>query len=127
MNCLAEERFVELLDRGGLRAGRPEERQHLDACETCRESWASVAAAAEVLVEARPQSVSRLGRIIPLVSAAALLLTIIGVILFRQTCSPVTKPAQDPLKAFVEGTPEEMKDARAALLKMGRKSLQRRA
>ena len=56
MNCLADERFIEILDRGGLDATRPDERVHLESCDGCRDSWASVAAAADVLAESRPKA-----------------------------------------------------------------------
>jgi hypothetical protein len=123
MNCLAEERFVELLDCGGLEATKPEERAHLRTCETCRDSWATVTAAGEILSEAGPRTVVRPTRMIPLAAAAAMLLAIITIILLRETPPPVPKPVQDPLILFQEGTPEEAQGAREALLKRGRKSL----
>jgi hypothetical protein len=123
MNCLAEERFVELLDRGGLEATQPEERAHLESCETCRDCWATVAAAGEILTDARPGTVTRATRMIPFAAAAAMLLAIIGVILLQKTPPPITKAVQDPLVLFQEGTPEEAKGARLALLKSGRKAL----
>jgi hypothetical protein len=123
MNCLAEERFVELLDRGGLEATQPEERAHLDTCETCRDCWATIAAAGEILTDARPRTVTRATRMIPSAAAAAMLLAIIGVILVPKTPAPITKAVQDPLVLFQEGTPEEAKGARLALLKSGRKAL----
>src|SRR6185295_3434335 len=91
MSCLAEERFVELLDQGGLDATKPEEQAHLERCESCRDSWATIAAAGEVLVEARPRSASRESRLIPMIAAAAMLLTIIGVVALKKIPS-TTKP-----------------------------------
>jgi hypothetical protein len=123
MSCLAEERFVDLLDRGGLDAASPEEGDHLRACETCRESWATVAAAGELLAEARPRGAGRAIRILPLAAAAAMLLTIVAVIATRHAPSAVTKPLKDPVALFLEGSPEEVRSAREALLKGGRKSL----
>lgn len=124
MTCFAEERFVELLDRGGLESTRPEERTHLETCAACRESWATVAAAGEILVEARPRrAVARGWRVIPVAIAAAMLLTIVGVIAVRKIASPVTKPMADPITTLLQGSPEESRQARESLLKGGRKSL----
>jgi hypothetical protein len=117
MSCLAEERFVEIQERGGLTATRPDERTHLEACDACRESWAMVAAAGDVLVAARPKGVFK-GRLFPVLVAAAMLLTIVGVIVVRSLPAPVVKP-QDPIVLFLEGKPE----AREALLQQGRKAL----
>jgi len=122
MSCLAEERFVELLDQGGLDATKPEEQAHLETCESCRDSWATIAAAGEVLVEARPRSASRASRLIPMIAAAAMLLTIIGVVALKKIPS-TTKPMQDPLAMFLEGNPEESRRGAEALKKSGRKSL----
>ena len=80
MSCLAEDRFIELLDQGGLEATKPGERAHLESCEACRDSWAGVAAAAEVLADARPRSSGRSARWVPLGAAAAMLLVVLGVI-----------------------------------------------
>lgn len=121
MICLAEARFVEILDQGGLDAARPEERTHLEGCGSCRESWAAVAAAGEVLADARPKAAPR-ARLFPVLVAAAVLLTIIGVIVVRNVPSPVAKP-RDPLVMFLEGNPEEVRSARAAFLKQGRKAV----
>jgi len=123
MSCLAEERFVDLLDRGGLDAASPEEGDHLRVCEACRESWATVAAAGELLAEARPRRAARAARVIPLVAAAAMLLTIVAVIATRHPSSSIPRPVQDPVTLFLEGSPDEVRSAREALLKGGRKSL----
>ena len=124
MSCLAEDRFVELLDQGGLDATNPDEQAHLEACDACREAWATVAAAGEVLAEARPRSTGRAGRWIPLAAAAAMLLAIFGAIATMKTPSPVTTPEKDPLVLFLEGsTGEEVKKGREALLQSGRKAL----
>lgn len=121
MSCLAEERFVEILDRGGLDATRPDERTHLDQCDACRESWASVAAAGELLSSARPKAVAK-GRLFPVLVAAAMLLTIVGVIAVRSIPSPVVSP-KDPVVLLLEGNPEEVRTAREAFLKQGRKAI----
>jgi len=123
MNCLAEERFIELLDAGGLEATKPEERAHLEACEACRDSWGAVAAAGEVLADARPRASGRATRWVPLAAAAAMLLAVLGIIVATKTPSPVQKPMKDPVTLFIEGTPDEMKGASEALLKAGRKAL----
>src|SRR5687768_13075582 len=118
MNCLAEERFVEILDRGGLDAARPEEQTHLESCDTCRDSWATVAVAAEVLADARPKAAR--GRVFPVLVAAAMLLTIVGVIAVRSMpSSPVVQPV-DPIAMLLDGNPDE---ARALLMKQGRKAI----
>ena len=120
MSCLAEERFVEILDRGGLDATRPEEREHLDACDACRESWATVAAAAEILAEARPKAAR--GRLVPVLAAAAMLLAIVGVIVWKSSPPPVEKP-RDPVVLLLEGAPEDVAKAREAILKQGKKAI----
>jgi hypothetical protein len=117
MNCLAEERFIEILDRGGLDATRPDERVHLESCEVCRESWASVAAAADLLAESRPKTAR--GRLIPLLVAAAMLFTIVGVIVWKT--APGVEQPKDPVVVLLQGTPEEVRSAREALLNQGRK------
>lgn len=117
MSCLAEDRFVELLEGGGLDATRPEERVHLEACDACRESWATVAAAGEVLTAARPKSAVK-GRLFPVLVAAAMLLTIVGVIVVR-SIPPRVAEAPDQIALFLEGKPE----ARETLLRAGRKAL----
>ncbi|HLY73148.1 MAG TPA: hypothetical protein VKU80_03445 [Planctomycetota bacterium] len=122
MSCLAEERFVELLDRGGLEASSPEEGAHLRDCQACRESWATVAAAGEVLAQAGTRGAGRLVRAIPLV-AAAMLLAAIAVIVIRHGPSSAETPVKDPLGLILEGSPDEAKGAREALLKSGRKAL----
>jgi hypothetical protein len=119
MNCLADERFIEILDRGGLDATRPDERVHLESCEACRESWASVAAAADVLAESRPKAAR--GRLVPLTVAAAMLFTIVGLIVWKS--APVVVQPKDPVVLLLEGTPEEVRSAREALLKQGRKAI----
>jgi hypothetical protein len=119
MNCLAEERFVEILDGGGLDATRPDERAHLESCENCREAWATVAAAGEILAEARPKSAR--ARLVPVMIAAAMLLTIVGVIVWKSSTA-VEKP-RDPIVMLLEGTPEDVQKAREALLKQGRKAI----
>lgn len=123
MSCLAPERFVELLDRGGLDAVSTEEQAHLQECGPCRDSWATVAAAGEVLTEARPRQIGRMVRLVPLLAAAAVLLTIVGIIVAGRTAPPVKKAMQDPLTQFLQGTPEEAEGARAALLKAGKGAL----
>jgi hypothetical protein len=123
MTCIAEDRLIELLEQGGLEAVRPDEGAHLEACEACRDAWAGVAAAGEVLAEARPRTAGRAARWVPLAAAAATLLTIFGVIASRQTPSPVTTPTKDPITLFIEGSPDEMKAAYETLLKTGRKAL----
>lgn len=121
MTCLADERFVEILDLGGLEATRPEERDHLESCDACRESWASVSSAAAVLTESRPRRAGRLGWF-PLTVAAAVLLAIVGVILLKSAPAVAPKPA-DPIARFLEGKPEEFDQARAELRKRGRPGL----
>lgn len=123
MTCMAPERFVDLLDRGGLDAVSATEQSHLQECDGCRDSWATVAAAGEILTESRPKRVGLAARLIPLISAAAILLTIVGVIAMRTAFVPTTKAMQDPLTLFLEGSPEEVKAARGTLLKSGRKAL----
>ena len=122
MSCLAEERFVELLDQGGLEASSPEEGAHLRDCQACRDSWATVAAAGEVLAQAGIRGTGRLVRAIPLVAAAMLLATI-AVIVIRHAPPSAATPVKDPLRLFLEGSPDEAKSAREALLKSGRKAL----
>ena len=116
MTCLAEERFVEILDRGGLDAGRPDERAHLESCDACRDSWATVAAAAELLAEARPKAAR--GRLLPVMIAAAMLLTIVGVIVWKSATT--LEQAPDPIVLLLEG---DVQKAREALLKQGRKAI----
>ena len=123
MNCLEDERLVELLDLGGLGATRPEERAHLETCDTCRDTWASVAVAGELLTAARPKALARFSRMVPFTAAAAALLAIFGVILLRRTPLPISLPVRDPLVLFTEGTPAESQGARQALLERGRKAL----
>jgi len=123
MSCLAPERFVDLLDRGGLDAVSAEEEAHVQECETCRDRWATIAAAGEVLTEARPMRVGRVFRLVPLLAAAAILLTIVGIISANKIAPPVKSPMTDPLTLFLQGTPDEAKSARAALLKAGRSAL----
>jgi len=122
MSCLAEERFVELLDRGGLDAASPEEGAHLRDCQACRESWGTVAAAGEVLAQTATRGAGRLVRAIPLVAAAMLLATI-AVIVIRHAPSSATTPMKDPLTLFLEGSPDQAKSARESLLKSGRNAL----
>src|SRR5438477_8446801 len=117
MNCLAEERFIDLLDRGGLEAAGIDEEAHLQSCEACRDAWATITAAGEILAEARPRATGRAMRWIPLAAAAATLLIIIAVIAVRAT------PKRDPVALFVDGTPEEMAGARAEILMLGRKAI----
>jgi len=123
MNCLAPERFIDLLDRGGLDAVSPEEQAHFRECDACCERWATVATAEEVLTEARPKQPGRAVRLIPLVAAAAILLTIVGIIAAGKRPLPVIRPLQDPVTLFFQGTPDESKVARAALLRTGRSAL----
>ena len=120
MNCLAEDHLVEILDRGGLTATRAEERTHLESCAACREAWATVAAAGDVLAQHRPRPAAARAWI-PVSIAAAMLLAIVGVILSTKTPSPVTP--RDPVALFLEGTPREAAAARAALLRGGRTSI----
>jgi hypothetical protein len=120
---MAPERFVDLLDRGGLDAVSTEEQAHLQECDACRDNWATVAAAGEVLTEARPKQEGRVVRMVPLIAAAAILLTIVGVIVAHKGAPAETKLKQDPLTLFLQGTSEESKGARAALLKAGRGAL----
>lgn len=119
MSCLTEDRVVEILDQGGLDATRPEERTHLETCEGCRDAWATVAAAAEVLVGARPKAVPGRWRLFPVAVAAAMLLTIVGVIAVRK----MTKPIADPVSALLEGNPDQVRQASETLRRAGRKSL----
>jgi hypothetical protein len=123
MNCLAPERFVDLLDGGGLDAVSPEEQVHLQECDTCRDSWATVAAAEEVLTEARPRPAGRVVRFVPLLAAAAILLTIVGIVAAGRIAPPVKPPLKDPLTLLLQGTPEEAEGARATLRKAGRSAL----
>jgi hypothetical protein len=123
MNCLAPERFVDLLDLGGLDAVSSEEQAHLQECDACRDSWATVAAVGEVLTEARPRRVGRVVRLVPLLAAAAILFTIVGIIALGKIAPPARTPIQDPVTLFLRGTPEEAKGARAALLKAGKGAL----
>jgi len=123
MSCLAEDRFIELLDQGGLEATKPGERAHLESCEACRDSWAGVAAAAEVLAEARPRSAGRAARWIPLGAAAAMLLVVLGVIATRSMPSPLPTPKPDPVAIFLDGPAVERAAARAEILKLGRQAI----
>jgi hypothetical protein len=123
MSCLAEERLIELLDEGGLQRTRPDERAHLESCESCRESWGAVAAAAELLSEARPRASGRAARWIPLAAAAAMLLAILAVIAQKKTPGPIKEASKDPVTLFIEGTPDEMRRAYEVLLKQGRPAL----
>jgi hypothetical protein len=120
MSCLADERFVEILDGGGLDATRPDERAHLESCETCRDSWAAVAAAAEVLAESRPPTAR--GRLVPVLIAAAMLLAIVGLVVWKSSPPPVEQK-RDPIVMLLNGTPEEVRAAREALLQQGRKAI----
>lgn len=117
MSCLSEEQVIEILDRGGLESAAADERAHLESCAACRESWATAAAAGELLTEARPAA-SR-WRIFPVAVAAAMLLAIIGAIAIR----PTPPKRVDPVVLLTEGSPEESNEARAMLLKAGRSSL----
>lgn len=121
MSCLADERFVQILDLGGLDATRSEEREHLESCDTCRESWATVSAAAEALTESRPRREERLVWF-PLSAAAAVLLVIVGIILLKTAPAVSPKPV-DSISRFMEGKPEEWAEARGSLLKKGRAGL----
>jgi hypothetical protein len=123
MTCLDPERLVELLDRGGLDAVSTEEQAHLQGCDTCLDSWATVAAAGEVLTEARPRQAGRVSRLVPLLAAAAILCTIVGIIAAGKIAPSVKPPVQDPLTLFLQGTPEEAEGARATLMKSGRSAL----
>jgi hypothetical protein len=125
MTCIAEDRFAELLDGGGLGALRSEERDHLEGCDGCRESWASVAAAADVLTESRPRRAGLAIRLLPVVAAAAMLLAIAGLIVSRESPSGHPVPPKDPVAEFIDAKPEELDKARAALLRMGRPALPR--
>jgi hypothetical protein len=117
MSCLSEERFIHLLDRGGLEAAGSDDEFHLNSCDACRETWASIAAAGDVLAEAKPKTAGRATRWVPLAVAAAMLLAILAAIALRPT------PSRDPVARFVDGTPEEARSARAELLKLGRNAL----
>lgn len=114
MTCFTEDRFVELLDR----PASADERGHLERCPACRESWGSLAAAADVLTDARPKpAASRGWKAFPVAVAAAILLAIVGVVVVR---SPGKPRPQDPLVEFLERGSTE---ARSALLRGGRASL----
>jgi len=124
MNCLAEERFLEIFVDGGLDATRPDERAHLAVCDSCQESWATASAAAEVLMRSRPQAAGRTVRWFPLGVAAAVLLVIVGTIVFK--LAPIVKPPAktvDPIVSFLDGGPVESQQARVELLKRGRAGL----
>jgi len=127
MNCVAEEQFVEMLDRGGLDEARAEERAHLEACGACRQTWATLAAAGEVLSGARSRS-GKGWRTVPLVAAAAMLLGVLAVVVVRS--APLLRPSdevpretlspEDAVKLFVDGSQEQSAWARERLLEGGR-------
>ena len=123
MSCLADERFIEILDLGGLEAAQPPERAHLEACDACRDAWASVAAAGEVLTEARPRGARRAAIAVPLAAAAAMLIAVVAVIAMKPTPTALTRPAPDPIEQFLNGTAEEASRARPEVLKLGRKAI----
>ena len=123
MSCLSEERFVEMLDGGGLEAATGTEQSHLESCDGCQDGWASVAAAAEVLGEARPRRVERFALGFPMLVAAAILLAIFGIILLQPENDggkkPVPQTPEEIVATLVEGSEDESRRARELLSSRG--------
>lgn len=122
MSCLSEERFVEMLDGGGLETATEPEQAHLESCGACQDAWATVAAAGEVLGGSRPRGIGRFGRGFPILAAAAVLLAIVGIVLWRPGEVGRTKPpptAEELVGDLVEGSDERSRAARDLLLGRG--------
>ncbi|HVE43314.1 MAG TPA: PQQ-binding-like beta-propeller repeat protein [Planctomycetota bacterium] len=81
MTCLTPDDFIELLESRRLDAPAPEEARHFQQCAVCRDAWASIGAADEVLPRLRPAR----RRTLPWMTSAAavLLLGTLGFLLFR--------------------------------------------
>jgi len=77
MTCLTPEDFIELLESRRLDSPGPEQARHLQQCAECRDAWASIGAADEVLPRLRP----RARRTWAWLSAAAALLLALPVFL----------------------------------------------
>lgn len=83
MSCIAPDRFVELLEAGPDSA-HPGEAEHLGSCAECRDSWARLAGADQLLRAAAP--VVARGNRLPLssmIAAAAALLLAVGLALWK--------------------------------------------
>ena len=80
MKCIAPEEFVGMLEAGRLDHPSPDIALHLGECAECRDAWASIGAADEVLPGLRPVR-HRTFRAGPAI-AAALLLGMLGSVLW---------------------------------------------
>jgi outer membrane protein assembly factor BamB len=80
MTCLTPDDFIELLESRRLDAPGPEQARHLQDCPQCRDAWASIGAADEILPRLRP---IRRKPSWMTAAAAAFLLGALGLLLFR--------------------------------------------
>ncbi len=85
MTCLSPDDFIELLESGRLDSPGPEQARHLEQCPACRDAWASIGAADEVLPRLRPRTRRTWAW---MSAAAALLLALPGLLLWRGAGTP---------------------------------------
>ncbi len=109
MTCIAPDKFIELLEAGRLDHPDPDVAQHLAECGDCRDAWAAIGAADEVLPSLRPLRRKVQFRALPAI-AAALLLTVLGSFLWvgggdrrpGQASAPTLQDSQKELQALIE-------------------------
>ena len=96
MTCLSPDDFIELLESGRLDAPGPEQARHLQQCPECRDAWASIGAADDVLPRLRPRARRTWAWML---AAATLLLALPGLLLWRGAGTPSLGRASQEVEA----------------------------
>jgi outer membrane protein assembly factor BamB len=127
MSCLTPEDFIELLESRRLDAPSPEQARHLQQCPECRDAWASIGAADEVLPRLRP----RARRTLPwMAAAAAFLLSLPALLIWRGAGTPspgreaqeIASSLRDLIPLLKDDSPKVREKAEADLEALVRKS-----